>query len=70
MEPITINPDHVCQRVLQAKLETYKAKENFEAVLKCYNDEMDNLVQVVGLMKNRILELEKGNTSGNVDKEK
>ncbi|MFH0922341.1 MAG: hypothetical protein V1913_18505 [Fibrobacterota bacterium] len=59
MDPVTINPDHVCQRTLQAKMETYKAKEHFEAVLKQYNDEVENLVQVVGLMKNRILELER-----------
>jgi len=59
MEPNTINPDVLCQRALQAKMETYKAKEHFEAVLKHYNDEVENLVQVIGLMKNRILELER-----------
>ena len=60
MEPVTVNPDQVCQRVLQAKLEAYKAAENYQAVMKCYNDEVDNLIRVVGLMKKRILELERG----------
>lgn len=54
-----INPDAVCQQVIQAKLNVYQAKEHFESVLKVYNDQVDNLVQVVNLMKNRIVELEK-----------
>jgi hypothetical protein len=53
-----INPDIVCQQAIQAKLNVYQAKEHFESVLKVYNDQLDNLVNLVGLMKNRILELE------------
>jgi ADP-heptose:LPS heptosyltransferase len=53
-----INPDAVCQQALQAKLSAYQAKEQFESVLKQYNDQVDNLINLVGLMKNRILELE------------
>ncbi len=53
-----INPDAVCQQAIQAKLNVYQAKEQFETVLKMYNDQLDNLVNVVGLMKNRVLELE------------
>jgi hypothetical protein len=54
----TVNPDIVCQQAIQAKLSVYQAKEHFESVLKVYNDQLDNLVNLVGLMKNRILELE------------
>lgn len=53
-----INPDAVCQQAIQAKLNVYQAKEQFETVLKMYNDQLDNLVNLVGLMKNRVLELE------------
>lgn len=54
-----INPDIICQQAIQAKLNCYQAKEHFESVLKTYNDQIDNLVTVVALMKNRILELER-----------
>ena len=54
----TINPDAVCRQALQAKLEVYQAKEQFESVLKFYNDQVDSLINVIGLIKNRILELE------------
>ena len=54
----TINPDAVCQQAIQAKLNVYQAKEHFETILKVYNDQMDNLVNLVNLMKNRIIELE------------
>ena len=53
-----INPDMVCQQAIQAKLNVYQAKEQFETILKVYNDQLDNLVNLVGLMKNRIVELE------------
>ena len=53
-----INPDVVCQQAIQAKLNVYQAKEQFETVLKMYNDQLDNLLNLVGLMKNRIVELE------------
>jgi hypothetical protein len=58
MHQNVINPDAVCQQALQAKLNAYQAKEHFEAVLKMYNDQVDNLINLVGLMKNRIIELE------------
>jgi hypothetical protein len=58
--PTTINPDQICQQAIQAKLNVYQAKEQFETVLKMYNDQVDNLINVVGLMKVRILELEGG----------
>ena len=54
----TINPDAICQQAIQAKLNVYQAKEQFETVLKHYNDQVDNMINVIGLMKNRILELE------------
>jgi ADP-heptose:LPS heptosyltransferase len=53
-----INPDAVCQQAIQAKLNVYQAKEQFESILKIYNGQLDNLINLVGLMKNRILELE------------
>jgi hypothetical protein len=53
-----INPDQICQQAVQAKLNLYQSREQFDAVLKGYNDQLDNLVNLVGLMKNRILELE------------
>lgn len=61
----TINPDQICQQAIQAKLNVYQAKEQFETVLKVYNDRLDNLINLVSLMKNRILELE-----GELDREK
>ncbi len=54
----TINPDVICQQAIQAKLNVYQAKEQFESVLKTYNDQVDNLVNLVAVMKNRIVELE------------
>ena len=57
-----INPDDICRQAVQAKLAVYQAKEQFESILKMYNDQMDNLVNVVTMMKNRILELEQQKT--------
>ena len=54
----TINPDVVCQHVLQARMAAYEAKEHFEAVLKSYNDQVAGLLSLVRLMKSRIVELE------------
>jgi len=53
-----INPDEVCRQAVQTKLAVYQAKEHFESVLKMYNDQVDQLVNVTALMKQRILELE------------
>jgi hypothetical protein len=57
----TIDPDIICQQAMQAKLNTYQAKEHFESVLKMYNDQVDNLINLVSIMKQRIMELEGGN---------
>jgi hypothetical protein len=54
-----IDPDTFCQQAIQAKLNVYQAKEQFESVLKVYNDNVDGLINLIGLMKRRILELEK-----------
>ena len=53
-----VNPDQIVQQAIQAKLNVYQSKEQFETVLKVYNDQLDNLINLVNLMKNRILELE------------
>jgi hypothetical protein len=58
MQQNTVNPDHVCQQAVGAKLGVYQAKEHFESVLKRYNDQIDSLVNVIGMMKKRIVELE------------
>jgi hypothetical protein len=58
MQQNTINPDTICNQAVQAKLNVYQAKEHFESVLKTYNDQIDNLINLVGMMKKRILELE------------
>lgn len=63
-----INPDQICQQAIQAKLNVYQAKEQFESVLKIYNDQVDNLVSVVNLMKARIMELEQNNKTTASDK--
>src|SRR3989339_2182808 len=55
---VTVNPDVVCQQALQAQLESYRAREAYDVVLKKYSDTVDMLVQTVNLMKNRIIELE------------
>jgi hypothetical protein len=59
MHQNAVNPDAVCHQAIQAKLNVYQAKEQFETVLKMYNDQNDNLINLVALMKNRIVELEK-----------
>ena len=59
MQQTTVNPDAICQQAIQAKLNVYQAKEHFESVLKVYNDQVDNLVNLVAMMKCRIIELEK-----------
>jgi endonuclease III len=48
----TINPDALCQQAVQAKMNIYQAKKQFESILKVYNDQLDNLINLVGLMKN------------------
>jgi len=53
-----INPDDICQAAIQAKMNLYTAKENYDAVMKSYNDKNAQLVNVINLMKNKILELE------------
>jgi hypothetical protein len=58
-QPVTINPDQIVQQTMQAKMEVYRAKEMFESVLKHSNDQLDNMVGLVQMMKTRILELEK-----------
>lgn len=70
MEEKTINPDEICQRALQAKMAVYQAKEHFEMVLKMYNDQNDALINVVNLMKQRILELEKQFPSTKITQDK
>ena len=54
-----INPDIVCGNALNARMASYRADEAAVAAKKNYNDGVDGLVQVIQLMKNRILELEK-----------
>jgi phage shock protein A len=69
-----INPDDICNQALQAKMQVYRAKEGFETVLKNYNDQVDQLINLVNLMKNRILavesELEKVRTEQKVSEDK
>ena len=65
-----VNPDEVCNRALAAKMDVYRAKEMFEAVLKNYNDQVDGLINVVQLMKQRILELEQGFKDGESQEKK
>ena len=60
MQQQVINPDDICRQAVQAKLAVYQAKEHFESVLKMYNDQVDNLLNLVTMMKTRILELEGG----------
>ncbi len=58
MQQNAINPDAIIQQAIQAKLNTYQAREHFEAHLKAQNDSIDAMATTIGLMKNRILELE------------
>ena len=58
MQQQTINPDIICQQAIQAKLNVYQTKEHFESVLKKYNDHIDSLINLISIMKNRIIELE------------
>ncbi len=64
-----LNPDQVIANAMQAKMEVYKAKEHFESILKIYNDQNENLIGLVNLMKTRILELEDINTKLQESKE-
>ena len=54
----SINPDTICQQAVQAKMNMYRARENFETAQKVYNDAMDNCINCVGIMKARIIQLE------------
>jgi len=54
-----VNPDDICQQVMQAKLNMYQAKENADATLKAYNDQVGELVGVIGILKTHILKIEK-----------
>ena len=58
MKQNAINPDVIVQQAIQAKLNTYQAREHFDAYLKAQNDSIDAMATAIGLMKNRILELE------------
>ena len=53
-----INPDVIIQRLIQARMDAYRAKEIFEAALKNLSDENENVIALINLMKSRILELE------------
>jgi hypothetical protein len=57
-QPTTISPDQICQQAIQAKLNVYQAHEHRESVMKIYNDQVDNLINLVQMMKARIVELE------------
>lgn len=61
MSDPTLNLDLICQEALQAKLNMYQAKEHFEAILKIYNDRVDNLLTAIEIMKKRIQTLENTN---------
>ena len=58
MQPNLINPEEICQSAIQAKLNAYQARENADSVCKIYNDKVDALINLVGIMRNKILELE------------
>ncbi|OGS36644.1 MAG: hypothetical protein A2293_09435 [Elusimicrobia bacterium RIFOXYB2_FULL_49_7] len=58
-----LNPDNLIQQTIQAKLNLYRAKETHDSFLKQYNDQVDGLIEVIQLMKARIVELE-GNGQG------
>ena len=64
-----INPDVIIQQALQAKLNLYSAKEALDAVQKAYNDNVDNLIGTINLMKARIMELEARLKEREADKE-
>lgn len=53
-----VNSDTLCQSALITKMCMYRKKEMGEAVLKNYNNRKNDLVDVIQLMKTRILELE------------
>lgn len=59
MQQHTVNPDAVCRQAIQAKLNVCRAGEHFECTLKLFNDQLDNLINLVAVMKSRILELER-----------
>ena len=54
-----VNPDEICNRVMSGRMGFYRARETADAALKIYNDEVDGLINVVQLMKQRILDLDK-----------
>jgi len=65
VNPSTIHPDIVCQQAIQSKLNLYQEKERYEGFLANYNQHVDALVNTIGIMKNRILELEANQKSEN-----
>ena len=57
-QPNRINPSEIIQQAIQAKLDLYTARENYDAVMKTYNDRNANLVNLINLETSKILELE------------
>jgi hypothetical protein len=53
-----INPDVVCQQLMQAQLELYRAEENLAAKKKVFSDCVQGAGATIQLMKARILEQE------------
>ena len=54
----SINVTELCQQAIQIKLNMYQAKENFEATLKFYNDQVDYLINSLQTAQNKIIELQ------------
>ena len=54
-----VDPDAVVNNAMQSVMGVMRAKENLEVHLKQSHDMVEAQAQTIGLMKNRILELEK-----------
>ncbi len=61
MQQNRISPDDICNRVIGAKLNMYRAKEHYESAIKEYNDSVDQLMDAVRLMQDRIVALQRKN---------
>jgi hypothetical protein len=53
-----INPDVLCHQTMQTKIAVYQERERLDSVMMNYNAQVDGLIQMIGFLKNRIVELE------------
>ena len=49
-----VSVEEICQYAIQGKLNLYQEKERFDSMLKRYNDNLDTLINVLGVLKTQL----------------